>query len=1723
MSSIPEQDIPQYLELKGKTIQKNTDAYNKKKAEYDQASAEYQKEMDAYNAELKKQQDKEKEREAVTAEYAEKLRKLEAAKAAIVVPQYQMVYDRSTRQYVEKPIDRAQRDAIYNEQAGKINTEIKKVQDKASSAINYYDFSQKYPGVAIGGTVRDQFKASFGRASLTDLYEKHKTQKEIEAEYNRRTSEQQARNAPRYTDLQKSAIESERVGLLFTPTPQTEAAISRAEKIKPTLPPKDTIFPFTPTMAEKTRGKLINVDTGQSIMGETQHSSALTITTKENKYQVQTEQGIKTFKTKETAQKYIDKKGISAPITPVIADVIRIIPEQKASKGVPSGGNPVALVRALTKQQLKEGVQVAKTPESEQKQREYFPVFEGTTVYEKSGLALLDFQARFTGQQEVPKTLYLGILEERGLPVTPLSKRIIESFASDRVKPTIKEARGKKDTVTDPITGKSFNRETVSGDIGLGGILGYTFKTVEQPTIQLGGDVQGPPQPLWTIPDAFGNPRTDSSGNPILLKSEEKAITLSERLAKKPSEMTIPVLGGKQTLRVEPKQEPQKTKFNELLETQFNKLGEGQQAIKNKDVFTQLGYLPMEAERTLIEAVGFITSNTEQYVDPFIESSLGLKKTPRPAPIDFKVPTSSAQIISVDYRPGMSFEQNLKLYVGQQSQYVSKQGIVPYTFGLGLTAWQLATGLGQAKLLLEGGVRNAPKMVGFLKRDVKTAEKEGIAISTGGKELGTFPTKTWDLAEPVQEVGFRKEAKVPTMTTEKIGFRPEVTTAKPTPFGKERIISYYFRQGLTGVTTPIISTSKTIKESLFAAGGKVKRSVINMDKSPNLSITEGRNVPIPNVTRPQSVFSNIDILKQNLEIGYQKNVKPFLGKMGEVWQGRSEIPNAPRTPTSFEKYMQKTRFKIQYSKAVGEFKGFLQNIKGFEFPKPKTPEFIKSAQRGWQGYKFMQQKRFETWKGGLPSFPTLRAPKVTGKIKLSEQMELFKQKRDAKKIQSIFDEWNKTTTEPKVTVPSYGKNFLNKLKTLSGEKEPWDFLSKVKPFQKLSLRKEFASNIRGGPIGKIKGITSRQEWGKLFGDIVNLPQTRLGKFPYRSKLPDPLVAGKYDIRTQGMLKDIQKLRREGGSIFEAKQKTFDALKYTYKSSDIRGESLRISLQDMMKTPRGIARLRKEAMGMAKRGKLVVSSGILKGRKVLYGYDLKAPVFPSRKDVKLSKVISDIGGITKEKNLFVSTQKAERFSVPFIKSRLGNIERKTEIGDNFTFTRNEFKPEKSIKDLIGEGTSLESRKQSRIQNILEMARKGKLSVSKAFIKKKSGVIIETGLKVNLPSQIKPIFKIPQAKFGKSPVSRLGVFPIKETEVEKMIRLAKENKPTNMPWKKVRIDKYIPKYPKSWESWKAVGLATGGTGALVATSTYQPQEASALPFSSRMVESGGQKLIQIIRPTKIPTDIPVGFGTPKFSTGTTKPTTGKPQMLVPPFKTLSKQSEETKTKTGTKIKLIPLEGIAIKSVQQSKIKTVQTPKIKTAQMPKFDLRLSTPQKTETSQTPKLREKQRYRTDTYQALRASTIITPKLAQKQSPKLAAPLAPKLVPRLIQPPKLAQPPVTTFRYGRPPPKQPPRTRKFVPILPPDEKKTGKKKSKRGYKADYLGNVSETKLEGIFKRQETTYGQSKINKLLTGDIRIVKGKKRETKRGPIKWKEGKKGDMFGFKHEGKKKKGVSFW
>ncbi len=132
-----------------------------------------------------------------------------------------------------------------------------------------------------------------------------------------------------------------------------------------------------------------------------------------------------------------------------------------------------------------------------------------------------------------------------------------------------------------------------------------------------------------------------------------------------------------------------------------------------------------------------------------------------------------------------------------------------------------------------------------------------------------------------------------------------------------------------------------------------------------------------------------------------------------------------------------------------------------------------------------------------------------------------------------------------------------------------------------------------------------------------------------------------------------------------------------------------------------------------------------------------------------------------------------------------------------------------------------------------------------------------------------------------------------------------------------------------------------------------------------------------------------------------------------------------------------------------------------------------------------------------------------------------------IMPPSRITPRPPSYRLS-PPPNTittiPPPNRRLPVLLDMEGKIPKSVLKKQKERADFLGASSELQISGVFKRAEITYGQKRINRLLKGDMRVVSGKPRNTKRGPIKWTEGKKGDMFGFKNEAKKKsKMKKFW
>ena len=167
--------------------------------------------------------------------------------------------------------------------------------------------------------------------------------------------------------------------------------------------------------------------------------------------------------------------------------------------------NPRALVAGLRKPVPAEG------SVKEQPQKPIFGFQNITEVKEPSALALLEFQSQLKTRTAPSQTVYVGILEERGLPLTPLSRRIIEVYSSKPIKEYktraeafgLEEAKGKKGIISSPLGAKLFDMGTGEGSVRIGKILGYKYG---KPILvnNLGVGVQGPPEgePVLT---PFGN------------------------------------------------------------------------------------------------------------------------------------------------------------------------------------------------------------------------------------------------------------------------------------------------------------------------------------------------------------------------------------------------------------------------------------------------------------------------------------------------------------------------------------------------------------------------------------------------------------------------------------------------------------------------------------------------------------------------------------------------------------------------------------------------------------------------------------------------------------------------------------------------------------------------------------------------------------------------------------------------------------------------------------------------------------------------------------------------------------------------------------------------------------------------------------------------------------------------------------------------------------------
>lgn len=1573
--SVPEkrvlaQDMPQYEQsVKAKRVaqakkeQKEYDAalkqYEIDVAKYEQeqkeAEEKYQKELADYNkqlAEYEKSQEKQKDHEAGLKSFDEKIRALEEEKTRLIsnIPKTKRV--RQGDKWVEVPMSRQERADKINKIIKNISSDIKLVERQKKGFAQRSAFNILYPDAVIQPSVLRTWRENLSSSkapSLTSLYERDIYNRALSLESAKRSGAQTARAV-----AAKQKAEMSYIGTKQTSYGLDEGA-ARAAAIKPTQMPSNTIFPKMPMQAEKTRRPMINVDTGQSIMGGQKASPEVAIKTLENRYQVQTAGGTKTFKTKETAERYLEKKQISVPIKPVLREVTRKIPAKAESRGAPLLANPLAKLAGLTKPVPVEG-SYKKPIQGQEGFRTIYSFENISDVKDPSAITLLQFQEGLKTRTAPSQTVYAGILEERGLPMTPLAKRIIDVYSSKGLYRNYKEpvaAKGKKGIIKQD--GKQiFDLGTGMGDVRIGKEFGFVYDynlqrpSTEQPktfegTLQyaLSPKVQGPPKPRY-----------------------EEVVAVSGSLEYAVGQQTKP------------------TPFNKLVESQYNKLGELQEVTAKrakggnlKDILVQIGYAPSEAVRSVLGAGSTIVNLSEQYVDPFVQEKLGLKRTVKPEPINLKSEVAGTTVLPYQFEQGR-FDTSFEEYAGRQRQTIERIGVPAYAFGVGFDYFGLK-GLPQTT---KGGLKIGEKIIGrFVRPGTKLAEREGIAISTGGKRL-SLPSKMWD-ATTTTEKGIKRKQKTPDLYGKITTQKPE-----PNPFGKERRMPYAISQTQKKMSGVV----EDIKTKGVGIGRKAK-TVIQRDITfPNRSIIESRNKPIPNITKPaKPEFSkNLESIRIGLEIKKSELAKK-LSEMSNVYRAPIE-PSYGRIRTSVGFGVRiKTKKISQYIGKIKqpELKGILKIKKEISFARKRT--VIGIIER--------RKKLYKTLTGLKPSLKIPYSAKRT-----SFEIARFKQREKLSESLLRMKKITDIQETPKAVVEIPSKNRLRRLKSMIGVQEPWDFKSIVKPFQRLDIRKEFPSGIRGGTIGKIKGTTSRKEFARLLTESDTVPIASPLIKAKRNLLPE----GSYDIEKKVLLSDIGKIRRKGIDIISRKERTVKALKGSLKTPDTKMEMLKSDLS---------------RIGVQKKPERFVPK--------YSQIDLPA----TSPDYSFKKILKDIGQVRRKGLDYIAYREME---LKALRGSLKTPDTKFEL----------------VQKDISKITS-KSKRIARLKNIDDL---------------------------KAPTQtIKPIFPVPR----------------KPTELENILEGFKKEKPKNIVYKRVTIDKYIPKTPKSWESWKAVGIVTTA-GTLSMLGLGEQQKAEALPYTqlgkiaTRQIESGRQILIY-----------------PEI-----KSSRGIPSLVPPTPKTIQREEEKKDEKT--------------------KLKLITYPKLSTAQTPKLSIEISQPQKIqesfkmETVQTPKITVTQRLTSrpkvasvtrSRYRAQAKTgyeTIQVPKLRQAQVsvPKLASPLAPRQPARLAQPPKFKKTTKQTFRYAEPTPRRP--ARRMALIFPDKDIKIPKSVlQKQKERADFLGASSELQISGVFKRQDITYGQKKISRLLKGDVRVVQGKKRT-----VRTTRGKK-DLFGFP----KKKKVSFW
>lgn len=798
--------------------------------------------------------------------------------------------------------------------------------------------------------------------------------------------------------------------------------------------------------------------------------------------------------------------------------------------------NPRAFVASLDRQDV-DAAGRPKTIQGKEGTQSIFSFENVSNVQDPSAIALLEFQQQLKTKTAPSATIYKGILEERGLPVTPLASRIIDTYSSKGLFRNYKEptpAKGRKAIISKD--GKQlFDMETGIGSVRIGHLLGYKYSKPIMVT-ELGKDIQGPPEALWAIPDAFGNPRTDASGNPIYL-TEESAKKLSERFAEKESDLVIPVIGGEQKLKVTP---PKMSELGKEIQRGYKQLDEESILLaktpKSENPFLAayqyIAPVGIAAGKSIYAGLAFGVNQAEQVQAPFYSKLLGLKPAKITAPVQVG-DASGVTVLPVNFEKlnirkpetyGPSLQNPLeKEYQQKQSEYIKKYGATEYFSGLVFDYGGLK---GSISLIKTG----SPKLLSIIAKPalprIGRMAREAALLGSTGKI--SSPSRMWDVAEPVQKVGLRIEKKVqPTWAVQK------QQLPVPNPFGKERIIPYYLRQRISKVAD---FGKRVIERPKFA-------TPIWLKNFSDISLNPAHLGTKPNIpTRAQ--------LEKPSEY---KRTYPTLGIMRGIFYPDIPTPRskAPLIPTGFTRINPQTITARQSARQIIKLPSLFKSK--ISIPKLSSPKFIKRSQQQWQGFVFMQKKRIGEFKESLPSLPK---PKANQFVTIQRKIRDVKSGiLETKRLSLQLFEW---PTAKKQVVPAFGKQELKNLTRedlgipsnikFVAKKEPKQLSfgitpTKSPPFMEGFIEKPFRAR------GKAPIEISFRSDVSGFGSVTQRPQSF---FEMRRRFPNAPV--EFGIIPKGTGMDALKgPAAEWSKNWMLKQRKVSSQDYLYRLEKIQGK------------------------------------------------------------------------------------------------------------------------------------------------------------------------------------------------------------------------------------------------------------------------------------------------------------------------------------------------------------------------------------------------------------------------------------------------------------------------------------------------------------------------------------------------------------------------------------------